>query len=108
MRRVPTLLPLLLLLLAALVPFTLGTGIVTALLVQVFAFGAFAMSYDLLIGYTGIISFGHAMFFGTGAYAVAICLTRGAGSTMSLLEGLVIGLVASALLSLLVAFCPCE
>ena len=28
-------------------------------------------SYDVVIGYTGIVSFGHAMFFGFGAYAVA-------------------------------------
>ena len=32
------------------------------------------MSYDLLMGYTGILSFGHAMFFGTGAYATGILL----------------------------------
>jgi branched-chain amino acid transport system permease protein len=37
-------------------------------------------SYDLLLGYTGIVSFAHTMFFGIGAYGVAIALTRmGAG-----------------------------
>ena len=30
------------------------------------------MSYDILLGYTGIISFGHAMFFGIGAYSTSI------------------------------------
>ena len=34
------------------------------------------MSYDILLGYTGIVSFGHAMFFGMGAYATAIMLNR--------------------------------
>lgn len=46
------------------------------LLTQVFIFGIFAMSYDLLLGYTGIVSFGHAMFFGIGAYSTGIFLDR--------------------------------
>jgi len=33
-------------------------------------------SFDLLLGYTGIVSFAHTMFFGIGAYGVAIALTR--------------------------------
>lgn len=44
------------------------------LLIQVFILAVFAMSYDLLMGYSGILSFGHAMFFGLGAYTVAILL----------------------------------
>lgn len=38
-------------------------------LTEVLIFGIFAMSLDVLIGYTGMISFGHAAFFGIGAYA---------------------------------------
>jgi branched-chain amino acid transport system permease protein len=37
-------------------------------------FGAVAMALDLLMGYTGLVSFGHAAFFGLGAYASAILL----------------------------------
>jgi branched-chain amino acid transport system permease protein len=33
-------------------------------------------SFDLLLGYTGIVSFAHTMFFGIGAYGVAIASTR--------------------------------
>ncbi len=44
------------------------------MLIQVFILAVFAMSYDLLMGYTGILSFGHAMFFGAGAYATGILL----------------------------------
>jgi branched-chain amino acid transport system permease protein len=44
------------------------------MLIQVFIWAVFAMSYDLLMGYTGILSFGHAMFFGTGAYVTAMLL----------------------------------
>jgi branched-chain amino acid transport system permease protein len=40
-------------------------------------FGAVAMSLDLLMGYTGLVSFGHTAFFGLGAYATAVLLERG-------------------------------
>jgi len=46
-------------------------------------------SYDLLIGYTGIVSFAHTMFFGFGAYGAAIALKRmGPGWDAVLLGGL--------------------
>jgi branched-chain amino acid transport system permease protein len=41
-------------------------------LITFFILAVYAMSYDLLIGYSGILSFGHAAFFGGGAYAMAI------------------------------------
>jgi len=44
------------------------------LLSQVFIYAIYAISYDLLLGYTGILSFGHAAFFGTGAYVTGILL----------------------------------
>ena len=40
-------------------------------------FGAIAMSLDLLMGYTGLVSFGHAAFYGLGAYSSAVLLERG-------------------------------
>jgi len=46
------------------------------LLVEVFVLAVFALSYNLLLGYIGIISFGHAMFFGAGAYVAALTLVR--------------------------------
>ncbi len=42
------------------------------ILMQVFIFAVYALTLDLLLGYTGLISFGHAAFFGLGAYAVGI------------------------------------
>ncbi len=42
-------------------------------------FSILALSMDLLWGYGGVVSFGHAMFFGLGAYAMAITLTHVAG-----------------------------
>ena len=58
---------------------TYWTGILSRMLI----FAIFAMSLDLLIGYTGLPSLGHAAFFGTGAYSAGIfykdilCPSRG-------------------------------
>src|ERR1700734_3131750 len=43
-----------------------------ALVSEIFIFAIFAMSLDLLVGFTGLLSLGHAAFFGLGAYAVAV------------------------------------
>ena len=43
-------------------------------------FAIFAMSLDLLLGYTGLASLGHAAYFGIAAYAVAILATRSQAS----------------------------
>ncbi len=74
------------------------------MLIQMFILGIFAMSYDLLLGFTGILSFGHAMFFGTGAYVVAILIDKNfnwplgwalvAVVVFSLLQSLVFGLLS--------------
>lgn len=45
-------------------------------LITFFIMAVYAMSYDLLIGYTGILSFGHAAFFGGGAYTMGLFLTH--------------------------------
>jgi len=59
-------------------------------------FGAVAMSLDLLMGYTGLVSFGHAAFFGLGAYSTAVLLERGVRSLWPCLAlaVLVVGLYA--------------
>jgi branched-chain amino acid transport system permease protein len=60
-------------------------------------------SYDLLLGYCGIVSFAHAMFYGIGAYGVAIALHKLGPSWSSLAIGAVAAIALSALLSLLMA-----
>ena len=55
----------------ALVPLWLG-DYGRSLVTETLLFCIFAMSLDLLMGYTGLISFGHAAFFGLGAYTVAV------------------------------------
>ncbi len=41
------------------------------LLQEILIWGIFAMSLDLLMGYAGMVSFGHSAFFGIGGYAAA-------------------------------------
>ena len=45
-----------------------------SILTEFLIFGLFAMSLDLLMGYTGLVSFGHAAWFGLGAYGSALLL----------------------------------
>ena len=59
------------LLLLALFPFA-GTTFYVELATKVMVLAIFALSLDLLVGYTGLVSFGHAAFFGIGAYALGL------------------------------------
>ncbi len=62
----------LLVLLALLALPFLMTDYPRALLSEIYIFAIFAMSLDLLLGFTGLMSLGHAAFFGLGAYSVAV------------------------------------
>jgi branched-chain amino acid transport system permease protein len=59
-------------------------------------------SFDLLLGYTGIVSFAHTMFFGIGAYGVAIALNRMGPSWTAVALGAAAALGVSLVLSLLI------
>ena len=69
--------------------------------VRMMILGLYAMSYDVLFGFTGIFSYGHAAFMGCGAYTVGIFMTRlglnlhdaAPVIILSLLAGLVMGLI---------------
>jgi branched-chain amino acid transport system permease protein len=67
---------------------------------KVAVFILLAASYDLLLGYTGIVSFAHTMFFGVGGYGIAIAAAK-LGPTWS---SLALGLLLSLLLTTLLAF----
>ncbi len=62
------------LILVVLPPFVTSYWI--TLLTQMLIFAVLAMSLDILLGYSGMPSFGHAGFFGASAYVVAILSTR--------------------------------
>ena len=59
-------------------------------------------SYDLLLGYTGIVSFAHTMFFGIGAYGVAIAISAMGPSFGAILLGGLAGVAVAMLLALLI------
>jgi branched-chain amino acid transport system permease protein len=66
------------------------------ILAEIAILGLFALSLDLILGYAGILSLGHAAFFGLGAYAAGILAQR-AIITEPVLALLVAGLAAAAL-----------
>ena len=74
------------------------------LLTQVLILAMLAMSLDVLLGYTGLPSLGHAGIFGVAAYAVAVLSTKyGAGFAVSVAGGLLAGALLSALTGLFVS-----
>src|SRR5438067_8632785 len=62
-------------------------------------FAALVASYDLLLGYTGSVSFAHTMFYGIGSYAIAIALYSLGPNWGAVFTGLAIGLPLAALLA---------
>src|ERR1700758_4676024 len=71
-------------------------------LTEILIWGLLAMSSDILIGYTGMVSFGHSAFFGLGIYGAAAALLS--VSPPSLLLALLCGLVAAAAAAAFVAY----
>jgi branched-chain amino acid transport system permease protein len=71
-------------------------------LTEILIWGLLAMSSDILIGYTGMVSFGHSAFFGLGMYGAAATLLLVAPP--NLLLALLFGLIASAAVSAFVAY----
>jgi branched-chain amino acid transport system permease protein len=87
----------------ALAPFWMHfVGGYTALGTRVLVLGLAAMSVNFLLGFTGVLSFGHAAYFGLGAYGAGLTLKLLALSTpLSLLMGTLLGGVLGALLGAL-------
>ena len=87
-----------------LVPFWLPmVGGYTALAGRVLVLGLAAMSFNLLLGFTGVMSFGHAAYFGLGAYGAGLALKYVAASTpLAMLMGVLLGGGLGALFGLLI------
>ena len=66
---------------------------------KILVFALLAASFDLLIGYTGIVSFSHTVFFGIGGYGVSIAVTRLGVSWASIVLGVACAVCLSAILS---------
>lgn len=86
-------------LLVAVFPFLAGVYPVK-LLQEILIWGIFAMSLDLLMGYAGMVSFGHSAFFGVGGYVAALLLKSSPGA----LEALVLPALAAGLSALVIGF----
>ncbi len=100
MERTAKLAWLVALLLLVLAPFV---GVYPIFVMTALCFGIFAMAFNLLLGYTGLLSFGHAAFFGGAAYVTGWLvhdqhwtpeLGLVAGTVAAGLTGLVVGLIA--------------
>lgn len=70
------------------------------LLQEILIWGIFAMSLDLLMGYAGMVSFGHSAFFGVGGYVAALALAQRPG----LLAALVLPALAAGLAAVVIGF----
>jgi branched-chain amino acid transport system permease protein len=75
----------------------------TELAVRVVVLALAAMSLNFLLGFTGVLSFGHAAYFGLGAYGAAMSLKFFYPSTaLAIVVGVVVGTVAAAILGALI------
>ncbi len=64
-------------------------------------FSVYALSLNMLLGYTGLLSFGHAMFFGMGAYGTALSLTHVDG--LGILPAIGIGMLTAIILAMVLS-----
>lgn len=74
-------------------------GIYPVFMMKLLCFAMFACAYNLLLGFSGMLSFGHAAFFGSAAYATAWLVAAHGWGTV---PAVVAGVLASALLGLIV------
>jgi branched-chain amino acid transport system permease protein len=84
------------------IPFIFPSRVALDFVIRLAAFGLFATSLNILVGYGGMVSFGHAMFFGGGAYAFGLLMQKGGASIPVAIVGAVVfcallGLVVGAI-----------
>jgi branched-chain amino acid transport system permease protein len=68
---------------------------------QILLYGVFALGLNILVGYAGLVSLGHAGLFGLAAYAAAILLGAGAGHGLAILGAILVSLAGTALFAAL-------
>lgn len=79
-----------------------GDSFYIKLAVKIMALGIFAMSLDLLVGFTGLVSFGHAAFFGIAGYTLAWFINKAGIADLGIV--LPAALAASALAALIIGW----
>ncbi len=80
----------------------------TYLVVRIMILGLFAMSYDIVFGYTGMLSMGHALFQGAAAYTIAILMMRLGLKLHDALLPILAALVVGAALAWVQGFLACR
>jgi len=83
-------------------PFLFGGAQAINTAAKVCVFIVLVASYDLLLGYSGIVSFAHTMFYGLGGYGVGLALYGWGATWSAAIAGLAIALVAGIALALLI------
>ena len=77
-------------------------GVYPIFMMKLLCFAMFACAYNLLLGFSGMLSFGHAAFFGSAAYATAWLVTaHGWGSVPAILAGVAVSAVLGAAIGML-------
>jgi branched-chain amino acid transport system permease protein len=89
--------------LVAAAPFVLDTYLVN-ILIRAFHYALVALTVDILWGYTGILTFGQAAFFGIGAYAAALVFTHVGFTPATIVLAIVLAIAAPAVAGLLVGW----
>lgn len=87
-------------LIMAFAPFVLSLYYVN-ILTEIFILAVFAVSLNILVGQTGLVSLGHAAFFGAGAYATGIVASN---VSANVFLTILVGMLVAALLALLIGF----
>lgn len=82
-------------------PFLYYSKFMIHYLTQILISALFAVSLNLLVGYTGMVSFGHAAFFGVGAYTVGILLQKYSTSVMG---SMILAVVLASLVAMVIGF----
>ncbi|MEO9189230.1 MAG: branched-chain amino acid ABC transporter permease [Acetobacteraceae bacterium] len=84
------------LLVLAVIPLAVHSPFFTDLIIRLSAMGLLATSLNLLVGATGLVSFGHGMFYGLGAYAFALLMQK---TAMPLWEAALLSLVITSVVA---------
>jgi branched-chain amino acid transport system permease protein len=100
--RILSVVLLAILLTLALAPFLFSGAQAINTAAKVCVFIVLVASYDLLLGYTGIVSFAHTMFYGLGGYGVGLALYGWGATWVAALGGLAIALAAGTALAFLI------
>ncbi len=85
----------------SLVSFLGFSSFILEMITQILILGLFAVSLNILVGYTGMVSFGHSAFYGIGAYTVGIILKS---TSLSIPTAMAIALVFSGLAAAIIGF----